>query len=107
MIPLKIYFKDSLVKIEMGIAKGKKLYDKRVSATHQNTFDRYQILQYRLSTKREIRNSCSVAIRPPSSAATHFQRMEVLLRRAAFETVSKFHLQMFKTFILELLTFDI
>ena len=31
LIPLKIYFNGSLIKIEMGIAKGKKLYDKRES----------------------------------------------------------------------------
>lgn len=29
VIPLKVYFKDSLVKVEIGLAKGKKLYDKR------------------------------------------------------------------------------
>ena len=29
LIPLNIYFKDSLVKVELGIGKGKKLYDKR------------------------------------------------------------------------------
>ena len=29
MVPLKVYFKGSLVKVEIGIAKGKKLYDKR------------------------------------------------------------------------------
>ena len=29
LIPLKMYFKGSLVKIELGIGKGKKLYDKR------------------------------------------------------------------------------
>jgi SsrA-binding protein len=29
LIPFKIYFKDSRVKIEMAVAKGKKLYDKR------------------------------------------------------------------------------
>ncbi len=29
IVPLKIYFKDSLVKVEIGVAKGKKLYDKR------------------------------------------------------------------------------
>lgn len=29
LVPLKVYFKGSLVKIEIGIAKGKKLYDKR------------------------------------------------------------------------------
>lgn len=31
LVPLKIYFKGSLVKVEIGIAKGKKLYDKRES----------------------------------------------------------------------------
>lgn len=29
VVPLKVYFKDSLVKVEIGLAKGKKLYDKR------------------------------------------------------------------------------
>lgn len=29
VIPLKVYFKDSLVKVEIGMCKGKKLYDKR------------------------------------------------------------------------------
>ena len=29
LVPLKVYFKDSLVKIEIGVARGKKLYDKR------------------------------------------------------------------------------
>ena len=29
LVPLKVYFKDSLVKVEVGLARGKKLYDKR------------------------------------------------------------------------------
>ena len=29
LVPLKVYFKGSLVKVEIGLAKGKKLYDKR------------------------------------------------------------------------------
>ena len=29
IVPLNMYFKGSLVKIELGIGKGKKLYDKR------------------------------------------------------------------------------
>ena len=29
LVPLQIYFKGSLVKVEIGLAKGKKLYDKR------------------------------------------------------------------------------
>ena len=29
IVPLKVYFRGSLVKVEIGLAKGKKLYDKR------------------------------------------------------------------------------
>lgn len=29
IVPLNVYFKGSLVKVEIGLAKGKKLYDKR------------------------------------------------------------------------------
>lgn len=29
LVPTKVYFKGSLVKVEIGLAKGKKLYDKR------------------------------------------------------------------------------
>ena len=29
VVPLQVYFRGSLVKIEIGLAKGKKLYDKR------------------------------------------------------------------------------
>ena len=29
LVPLKVYFNRSLVKVEIGLAKGKKLYDKR------------------------------------------------------------------------------
>jgi SsrA-binding protein len=29
VIPLRLYFKNGLVKVELGLAKGKKLYDKR------------------------------------------------------------------------------
>ena len=31
LVPLSLYFKDSLVKVELGLCKGKKLYDKRES----------------------------------------------------------------------------
>lgn len=31
LVPLQIYIKDGLVKVEIGLAKGKKLYDKRDS----------------------------------------------------------------------------
>ncbi|MDD3172698.1 MAG: SsrA-binding protein SmpB [Herbinix sp.] len=29
LVPLSVYFKDSIVKVEIGLARGKKLYDKR------------------------------------------------------------------------------
>jgi SsrA-binding protein len=29
LVPLSVYFKNSLVKLEIGVARGKKLYDKR------------------------------------------------------------------------------
>ena len=29
LIPLRLYFKNGLVKVELGLAKGKKMYDKR------------------------------------------------------------------------------
>ena len=29
LVPLSVYFKDSRVKVEVGLCKGKKLYDKR------------------------------------------------------------------------------
>jgi SsrA-binding protein len=29
LVPLKLYIKDSLAKVEVALAKGKKLYDKR------------------------------------------------------------------------------
>lgn len=31
LIPLKVYFKDSLVKVELGVCKGKELHDKRAA----------------------------------------------------------------------------
>lgn len=31
VVPLKLYFKDSLVKVELGLCRGKDLYDKRES----------------------------------------------------------------------------
>lgn len=37
MVPTKIYFKDSHIKIEMAIARGKKMYDKRQSIKQRET----------------------------------------------------------------------
>ncbi len=37
IVPLKVYFKDSRVKIEIGLARGKKLYDKRDDIAKRDT----------------------------------------------------------------------
>ncbi|MGI5971736.1 MAG: SsrA-binding protein SmpB [Oscillospiraceae bacterium] len=36
IIPLSVYFKDSRVKLELGLARGKKLYDKREAAAKRD-----------------------------------------------------------------------
>ena len=36
LVPLKVYFKGSLVKVEVGVARGKKLYDKRQDAANKD-----------------------------------------------------------------------
>lgn len=36
LIPLSLYLKDSLVKVELGLARGKKLYDKRDAAARRD-----------------------------------------------------------------------
>jgi len=37
LVPLSVYFKDSRVKIEIGLAKGKKLHDKREAAAERSS----------------------------------------------------------------------
>ncbi len=37
LVPLSLYFKDSKVKVEIGLCKGKKLYDKRASAAERDS----------------------------------------------------------------------
>jgi SsrA-binding protein len=37
LVPLSVYFKDSRVKLEIGLAKGKKLYDKRETAATRSS----------------------------------------------------------------------
>ena len=37
LVPLKLYIKDSIAKVEIALAKGKKLYDKRESITRRET----------------------------------------------------------------------
>ncbi len=36
LVPLSLYFRDSLVKVELGLCKGKKLYDKRNDAAEKS-----------------------------------------------------------------------
>ena len=36
LVPLSVYFKDSRVKVEVGLCKGKKLYDKRAAAAERS-----------------------------------------------------------------------
>ena len=36
-MPLRIYIKDNLAKVEVALAKGKKLYDKRESIARRET----------------------------------------------------------------------
>lgn len=36
LIPLSVYFKGSLVKVQLGVCKGKKLYDKRADAAKRD-----------------------------------------------------------------------
>lgn len=36
LVPLQVYFKGSLVKVEIGLARGKKLYDKRESTAKRD-----------------------------------------------------------------------
>jgi SsrA-binding protein len=37
LVPLSIYFKNSRLKLEIGVAKGKKLYDKRATAAERDS----------------------------------------------------------------------
>ncbi|WP_456406515.1 SsrA-binding protein SmpB [Caldithrix abyssi] len=49
IVPLKIYFKKHLVKIELGIAKGKRQYDKRAAIAERDQkreMDRLKKLKY-------------------------------------------------------------
>jgi len=46
LVPLRVYFKGSLAKVEIGLAKGKKLYDKRLDIAKKDM---------RRQTEREFR----------------------------------------------------
>ena len=48
LVPLSLYFKDSRVKLELGLCKGKKLHDKRHSeADRQSKRDIDRIMKER------------------------------------------------------------
>jgi SsrA-binding protein len=51
LVPLRLYFKDGLVKVEMGLAKGKRLYDKREDMKKED--QKREIAQVMKSRKRE------------------------------------------------------
>ena len=42
LVPVSLYFKGSLVKVELGIGKGKKLYDKREDIAKKDAERRIQ-----------------------------------------------------------------
>jgi len=37
LVPLRVYIKDSLAKVEIALGKGKKLYDKRAAIARRDT----------------------------------------------------------------------
>ena len=50
LIPLSLYFRDSLVKVELGLCRGKKLYDKREALQQKQELrdeERYRKNDYR------------------------------------------------------------
>ncbi|MBQ6359726.1 MAG: SsrA-binding protein SmpB [Lachnospiraceae bacterium] len=50
IVPLKVYLKGSLVKVEIGLARGKKLYDKR-EATAKKDMKREAEREFKMSVK--------------------------------------------------------
>ncbi|MDE5601973.1 MAG: SsrA-binding protein SmpB [Clostridia bacterium] len=52
LIPLKIYFKDALVKVEIGLCKGKELHDKRASIKEKENNRNIQRVMKEYNSKR-------------------------------------------------------
>ena len=52
LVPLNMYFKGSLVKVELGVGKGKKLYDKREDIAKKDAERRMQ-----KAMRQKIRNN--------------------------------------------------
>jgi len=52
LIPLRLYFKEGMVKAELGLAKGKKLYDKREDLKQKD--HKREIAQALKGSRREV-----------------------------------------------------
>ena len=64
LVPLKVYFKDSLVKVEIGLARGKKLYDKRqdIAKKDQRREAERDFKEVLLSDRYKIRTDMGLAV---------------------------------------------
>ena len=51
LVPLQVYFKGSLVKVEVGLARGKKLYDKRADIAKK---DQRRELEKEFKVKKSV-----------------------------------------------------
>ena len=56
LVPLNMYFKGSLVKVELGIGKGKKLYDKREDIAKKDAERRIRQQMYNMQLGRTNKN---------------------------------------------------
>ncbi|MFC1966904.1 SsrA-binding protein SmpB [Chloroflexota bacterium] len=54
LVLLRLYLKDSIAKVEVALAKGKKLYDKRESITRRETEREIERVVKRQRTRREV-----------------------------------------------------
>ncbi len=51
LVPLKVYFKDALVKVEIGLCKGKELHDKRQAIKEKENNRNLQRIQKEYNTR--------------------------------------------------------
>ena len=65
LVPLKVYFKDSLVKVEIGMARGKKLYDKRqdIAKKDQRREAEREFKVKNRSEERRVGKECRIGCR--------------------------------------------
>ena len=64
LIPLSIYFRGPRVKLEIGLAKGKKLYDKRETAARKDA-KREMDRGHEVPEQPVLTENLSRAVRPP------------------------------------------